>query len=72
MCKMGKEKTFKIRRCPKCGSNRVGVILGGKEGEDSNGWECRKCSWKGKDIIEEELNEEEFMKYSDDKGEGVA
>lgn len=67
MCKMKKEKAFQIKKCPKCNSDGVGVVIG------ENGiWECRKCSWKGEDIIEEELNENEFMKYLDDKGEGVA
>ena len=70
--KSKKEKTFQIKKCPKCKSNDVSVILTGKEGEGSNGWECRKCSWKGEDIIEEELNEDEFMKYLDDKGKEVA
>ena len=65
------KKTFKIRECPKCRSNDVSVVLGGEEGKGSNGWECHKCSWEGKNIIEKELNEDEFMKYLDDKGEGV-
>ena len=60
------EKTFKLRRCPKCDSDDVGVVIG------ENGiWECKKCEWKGRDIKEKELNEEEFMKYLDNKGEGV-
>lgn len=66
------KKAFKIRECPKCRSNDVAVVLGGKEEKGSNGWECKKCKWKGKDIIEKELNEDEFMKYLDDKGEEVA
>ena len=60
-------KTFKIKECPKCKSDDVNVVIG------ENGiWECHKCSWKGEDIIEKELNEDEFMKYLDDKGEEVA
>ena len=65
-------KIFKIKECPKCKSNDVGVVLTGEEGKGSNGWECKKCRWKGKNIIEKELNEDEFMKYLDDKGEEVA
>ena len=60
-------KTFKIRECPKCNSDGVGVVIG------ENGiWECKKCEWKGEDINEKELNEDEFMKYLDEKGEEVA
>jgi len=66
------EKTFKIRECPKCKSNEVGVLLGKEEGKGKGEWECRKCGWKGKDIFEDELTEEEFMKYLDKKGEEVA
>ncbi len=66
-----KEKTFKIRECPKCGSDDVGVVISGVEGKGKE-WECRKCKWKGKDIKEKELTEEEFMKYLDEKGEAVA
>jgi len=65
-------KTFKIRECPKCGSDDVGVIIGGEEGKGSKGWECHKCGWKGKDIEEKELAENEFMKYLDEKNVEVA
>ncbi len=64
-------KTFKIRKCPECESDDVGVVLGGEEGKGSRGWECHKCGWKGNDINEIELSEEEFMKYLDEKGEEV-
>ena len=67
-----KKNSFKIKECPKCGSDNVRVILNGEEGKASKEWECKKCNWKGKDIIEKELNEEEFMKYLDEKGEEVA
>ena len=66
--KTGKKlgKTFKIRRCPQCNSDEVRVVVG----EDSKGlWECNKCKWRGEDIKEEELNEEEFFKYLDKKGD---
>jgi ribosomal protein S27AE len=65
-------KTLKIRECPKCGSDDVGVVLVGNEDKKADKWECRKCKWTGKDINEKELNEEEFMKYLDEKGEAVA
>ncbi len=67
-----KGKTFKIKECPKCKSNDVKVVLGGQEGKGSKGWQCTKCGWKGENIIEKELNEDEFMEYLDDKGEEVA
>ena len=67
-----KGKTFKVRRCPKCKSDDVEVVIGGIEGKGSEGWRCNKCKWEGHDIKEEELTEEEFMKYLDEKGEEVA
>ncbi len=65
-------KTFKLRRCPKCGSDEVGIVLVGEEGKKARDWECRKCKWKGSDIKEDELTEDEFMEYLDSKGEEVA
>ena len=68
------EKTFKIRKCPKCSSNDVGLVLSNSDSEEGGGreWQCHKCKWKGKDVEEEELIEDEFMKYLDEKGESVA
>jgi len=66
------EKTFKIRRCPKCNGDNVNVVLTGEEKKETGEWECKKCKWHGKDIEEEELTEDEFMKYLDDKEEPVA
>jgi hypothetical protein len=65
-------KTFKVRKCPKCGSDNVNVVLTGEEGKGAKEWECRKCKWAGKDIKESELTEEEFMKYLDERGEEVS
>ncbi len=62
-------KIFKLKRCPKCNSDNVGVIV---ERETKGMWECHKCKWKGTNIKEEELNENEFMKYLDKKGEEVS
>ena len=68
-------KIFKIKECPKCKSDDVGVVLSGKDSEEESNtgkeWECRKCKWKGKDIITKELTEDEMMKYLDEKGEEV-
>ncbi len=69
--KTKEEKTFKVRRCPKCKSDDVSVVLGFDEGKGRGEWECKKCGWAGKNVIEEELSEDEFMKYLDDKGEPV-
>ena len=70
------EKVFKMRECPKCGSDDVGVVISGSDSEEESGtgqeWECHKCKWKGRDVIKKELTEDEFMKYLDEKGEEVA
>ncbi len=70
-----KGKTFKIRECPECSSDEVGIVLSGSDSESSSGtgkeWECRKCKWKGSNVSEKELNEDELMKYMDEKGEEV-
>lgn len=55
-------KTFKIRICPECKSDKVGVVLGTEEGKGMGEWECHKCKWKGRNIEEVEMNEEEFIK----------
>ncbi len=65
-------KVFKIRVCPECKSDNVNVVLTGEEGKGTGEWECKKCGWVGKDIDEKELDEEEFMRYLDEKGEEVA
>ena len=69
-----KGKTFKIRECPKCKSDEVGLVLSNLDSEEGGGkeWECRKCKWVGKNINEKELTEDEFMKYLDEKGEAIA
>ena len=66
-------KTFKIRECPKCKSDDVGLVLSNSNSEEGGGkeWECNKCKWKGSNILEKELTEEELMKYLDNKGEEV-
>ncbi|PIO08468.1 hypothetical protein COU59_01635 [Candidatus Pacearchaeota archaeon CG10_big_fil_rev_8_21_14_0_10_34_12] len=66
-----KGKTFKVRECPKCGSDNVNVLLTGEEGKGKGEWECKNCRWQGKNIKEKELEEDEFMKYLDDRGEEV-
>jgi DNA-directed RNA polymerase subunit M/transcription elongation factor TFIIS len=69
-------KTFKIRECPKCGSDNVGITLSNLDSEEESNtgrqWECRKCRWTGKDIRERELTEDELMAHLDKKGEEVA
>ena len=69
-------KTFKIKTCPECNSDDIGVVLSGIDSEEESNtgseWKCRKCKWVGEDVVEKELNEEDFMKYLDEKGEEVA
>lgn len=65
-------KTFKLRRCPECNSDEVSVVLIGEEGKSNGEWECKKCKWTGYEIKEDELTEDEFMKYLDEKGEEVS
>jgi len=62
-----KGKTFKVKTCPKCGSDQVGIIVGGEEGQGVLGWECKKCKWKGKQPSEKEVAEEEFLKMGERK-----
>jgi hypothetical protein len=67
-------KTFKIKECPKCGSDDIGLVLSNSDAEEGGGkeWECHKCKWKGSKVNEKELSEDEFMQYLDEKGESVA
>jgi len=58
-------KVFKIRKCPQCGNDDVSVVLGFEEGKGKGEWECKKCKWVGKILREEEVSEEEFIKYLD-------
>jgi len=71
--KMGKKtsggkptgKVYKVKKCPKCGSTKVGIVLGQEEGKGKSEWECKKCKWKGRDIDEKKINEEEFLKLGE-------
>ena len=56
------KKTFKIKKCPECGNENIKVVVGEKV---KGLWKCEKCDWKGKDIEEKEISEEEFLKYLD-------
>ena len=60
-------KTYKLRVCPKCGSDDVGVMLVGQEGKRADNWECKKCKWNGKDIAEKEISEDEFLERAEKK-----
>ncbi len=66
-------KTFKVRRCPECKSDEVKLVLSNSDSEKGGGkdWECAKCKWVGPRVNEDELTEDEFMKYLDEKGEAV-
>jgi len=58
-------KSFKVKICPKCGSSEVKVVIDGKESGTPmrKDWECKSCSWTGKDIQEKEMNEDEFLEH---------
>jgi len=58
-------KVYKVKKCPKCGSANVGVVLGQEEGKGKSEWECKKCRWIGRDIDEKEVGEEEFLKLGE-------
>lgn len=60
-----KGKMFRIRKCPKCGSADVHVVLVGEEGKRADNWECGKCGWKGKDVKIYEISEEELLKLGE-------
>ncbi len=60
-------KTFKIKVCPKCGSDNVAVVLNGEEGKNTGEWECKKCGWVGRDVKEKVLSEDEFLELMEKK-----
>lgn len=60
-----KGKMYKVRKCPKCGSSDVSVVLVGEEGKKADKWQCGKCKWVGKEINIEEVSEDEFLKLGD-------
>ncbi len=70
------EKTFKIKICPKCGSNNVAIKLSNMDFEEESNtgkqWECKSCKWTGTEIEEKELTEDGLMKFLDEIGEDVA
>lgn len=63
----GSDKTFKVRKCPKCGSGNVAVVLTGEEGKGARDWECKKCKWNGKNIKIEQVSEDEFLAMGEGK-----
>ena len=63
----GNGKTFKVRKCPKCGSTNVSVVLTGEEGKKADNWACKKCKWTGRNIEIAEVGEDEFLKMGEEK-----
>jgi Zn ribbon nucleic-acid-binding protein len=61
--KPAKEKTFKVKLCPKCKSDEITVVIGGQMGM----WECRGCGFRGPSFPEKEMTEEEYFDYLDKK-----
>ena len=60
-------KTYKVKKCPKCGSTEVHIVLVGEEGKKPENWECGACKWKGRNVEEKELAEDEFLKIGGGK-----
>jgi len=58
-------KKFKVRKCPKCESDNVIIAIGGQVGM----WECKDCGFRGPLFPVIEMDEDEYMKYLDEKGE---
>lgn len=71
-----KGKTFKIKVCPKCGSDDVAITLSNLDSEEESNtgkqWECKKCKWIGVNIKDKLLTEDELMAHLDKRGEEVA
>src|SRR3989344_7170646 len=64
----GKTRTFKVRACPKCKSDIVKVVVG----EEAKGlWICESCKWKGRNVEELEMSEDDFIQYLEDKEKKV-
>jgi transcription elongation factor Elf1 len=61
--KKKKGKTYKVKKCPECGSTDVSIVLVGEEGKRPDNWECKSCKWKGRNIEGEELTEDEFLEH---------
>ena len=51
------ERELNVKICPKCKSRDVEVVIG-----EVGMWECKRCKWKGTDIGEEVVSEEEYFK----------
>ena len=56
-------KTYRVKKCPECGSTEVSIVLVGEEGKEADNWECRACMWKGRNVGEKELTEQEFLEH---------
>lgn len=61
-------KIFRIKKCPVCESENVVVVLGNEEGKKADLWHCKKCGWNGRDITEQELNEDELLRLGEEDG----
>lgn len=74
--KKEREKSFSIKVCPKCKSDDVEISLSNLDFEEESNtgktWECKKCKWKGENVKDKTLSEDELMEHLDKKGEEVA
>lgn len=62
------KKKYKLKKCPNCGSYDVKIET--KETNETNerqiiGWSCQ-CTWIGKKPMEEEVSEDQYLKYAEE------
>jgi len=51
-----KEGEFRVKICPNCKGSDVNVVIG-----EVGMWKCKKCEWKGSDIDEKSVSEDEYL-----------
>ena len=51
-----KEGEFRIKICHDCKGSDVNVVIG-----EVGMWKCKKCEWKGSDIDEKSVSEDEYL-----------
>lgn len=56
------KKKYKLKKCPKCGSNSVSVVIG-----EIGLWQCMSCTWDGENIETVKVTEKEYLIFSEQK-----
>lgn len=54
-------KKYKLKKCRECGSYEIRVVTNDK----NVGWSCTSCNWEGRNPIEEEVSEKQYLKYAE-------